>query len=208
MQKITDIKINKNNIKRSSVFIDNSFSFIVSKYVLNKNRIKIGLNINDLDIKNLIFEDNFFNAKKIALNLLAFKGRSSKEIIDRLVKKEFSNEIISNIIDDLIKNKFLNDYEFARVYALDKIRNKKLGPLLLKNELFKKGISKSIIDSIIKEFYDNETKKKLITDIFNKKTNYQIKLDKKELNKIINYVRRRGYNWEDIQPVIVDFYES
>ena len=208
MQKITDIKINKNNIKRSSVYIDNAFSFSASKYVLNKNSISIGLNINDFEIKNLIFEDNFFKAKEIALNLLSFRARASKEIIDRLIKKEFSDEIISNVIDDLIQNKFLDDNEFARIYASNKIRYKKLGPILLQNELFKKGIRKSIIDSIIKEFYDNETKKRLITDIFNKKSNHQSKLDKKELNKIINYVRRKGYNWEDIQPIIVDFYES
>ena len=40
------------------------------------------------------------------------------------------------------------------------------------------------------------------------KTKKPKKYSEKELNKIINYVRRRGYNWEDIQPVIVDFYES
>jgi len=208
MQKITDIKINKSNIKRSSVYIDNAFSFSVSKYVLNKNSISVGLNINDLDIKNLIFEDNFLKAKESAINLLSFRARSSKEIIDKLIKKKFSDAIISKVIDDLIQNKFLDDNEFARMYASDKIRNKKLGPISLQNELFKKGIRKSIIDSIIKEFYNNETKKNLIKDIFYKKSNYQSKLDKKELNKIINYIRRRGYNWEDIQPIVVGFYES
>ena len=206
MKIVTNIKRNKNN-NRVSIFLDEIYFLSVSEYVLNKNNISIGMKINDFDIDKINFENNLSKAKECALNLLAIRARSSSEIKNKLIKKKFSNELIFNVIEHLKKNKLLDDYEFAKMFANHNLKNKKLGPLAAKNELFKKGIDQSTIEIVVSKIYDNKTKYNIIREIFEKKNKINTKMDKKELNKIINYIRRKGFNWEDIQPVVVKYFE-
>jgi len=206
MKIVTNIKRNKNN-NRVSIFLDEIYFLSVSEYVLNKNNISIGMKINDFDIDKINFENNLSKAKECVLNLLAIRARSSSEIKNKLIKKKFSNEVIFNVIEHLKKNKLLDDYEFAKMFANHNLKNKKLGPLAAKNELFKKGIDQSTIEIVVSKIYDNKTKYNIIREIFEKKNKINKKMDKKELNKIINYIRRKGFNWEDIQPVVVKYFE-
>ena len=71
----------------------------------------------------------------------------------------------------------------------------------------KKGIDQSIINLIISETYDNQMKQKIIKEIFDKKNRTNTKMDKKKLNKIINFIRKKGFNWEDIKPVVINYLE-
>lgn len=207
MKVITNIIRNKNNKNRLSIFVDENYFFSVSENILKKNNIIVGMEIKDLDVDKINFEDNISKAKEYALNLLSYRSRSCYEINDKLIKKKFNNDVVSHVINDLKNIKLLDDYEFAKILTTHNLRYKKLGPLSARNELFKKGIDQSIINLIISETYDNQMKQKIIKEIFDKKNRTNTKMDKKKLNKIINFIRRKGFNWEDIKPVVINYLE-
>ena len=207
MKIITNIKRNKNKKNRFSIFVNENYFCSISENILKKNNIIIGMKVNDLDIEKINFEDNTFKAKEYALNLLSYRSRSCQEINNKLNEKNFKIEVINHVIDELKFKKLLNDYEFAKMLTRHNLRNKKLGPISARNELFKKGIDEPTINLIISDIYTNVMKKKIIKEIFDKKNKNNKNMNKKELNKIINHIRRKGFNWEDIQPVVINYLE-
>ncbi|MFA6056323.1 MAG: hypothetical protein WC769_13220, partial [Thermodesulfovibrionales bacterium] len=53
------------------------------------------------------------NAKQYALKLLGYRGRSEKELKDRMTGKGFSDTLISSTIDHLKNLGFVNDVSLA-----------------------------------------------------------------------------------------------
>jgi Uncharacterized protein conserved in bacteria len=78
-------------------------------------------------------------AKRIAFQMLKFRNRSRREIYDRLKRKGFSEEIISQAIDFLARLKYLDDEEFARSWSQSRIA-KPLGLRRISFELKQKGV--------------------------------------------------------------------
>ena len=102
MKVITNIIRNKNNKNRLSIFVDENYFFSVSENILKKNNIIVGMEIKDLDVDKINFEDNISKAKEYALNLLSYRSRSCYEINDKLIKKNFNNDVVSHVINDLL----------------------------------------------------------------------------------------------------------
>lgn len=89
-----------------------------------------------------------------ALNFLSFRARTLSEMRAYLRKHGFEH-CSEKIIKRLKEYGYLDDKQFAKSWIKDRLQSRDLGKARLKEELFKKGISKEIIEEQLEELYND-----------------------------------------------------
>ncbi|NLW21900.1 MAG: hypothetical protein GXY88_01375 [Tissierellia bacterium] len=144
---ITKIETQKNK-ERVNIYLDGKFAFSISTEIKYKYNLKENMEIQEDFINKILMEEEQLRANNYALSYLSYRSRSKKEIVDKLKEKGFEDWIIQNCLDYLEGYGYVNDREFAKAFMRDKINMNKYGPQRIRYELYKKGISKEIIDKV------------------------------------------------------------
>jgi regulatory protein len=87
-------------------------------------------------------------AKQYALKLLSYRGRSEKELKDRMTGKGFSDTLISSTIDHLINLGFVNDVSLAESLKREATANKFFSRNGARRYLLNRGIPRDIIHTV------------------------------------------------------------
>ena len=147
MGKITDIKTQKGNKSRVSVYIDGRFFCGLDALTALKHRLEIGSEADEDELAKIQAESEYASALDKSLGYLSVRQRSEKEISDYLKKKGCLPMTVSRVKERLRELGYLNDREFARAYVAE---NKRVyGTIRLKTELMKRGVSRDIIDETL-----------------------------------------------------------
>ena len=203
MPQITAIKVNKKRPNRRSIFIDGQFAFTVSEGIFFQHNLEEGGELSDKQIKELTTADEFDKAKQAAVNLLSFRPRSIKEVSNRLVHKGWNKDLADRVTGELVDKGYLNDEEFAAIFARDKAKNKCLGPVALKSELIKTGVAQKIIEKTIEAVYSKYPADELIQRLMKKRgIDLDVPLVKKEKQRFINLLKRKGFTWDQMESVV------
>jgi regulatory protein len=144
---------------------------------------------------------NVRKAKKYAFKLLSYRGRSEKELEDRLVKKGFSKTVASSTIGYLKKLGLIDDKTFAEYLKREALTKKLLSHNGAKRFLISRGIPRVIAEEILSnvENADIENAKRLVDKKLKAIINYS-PLNKKK--KLYNLLCRRGYSRDAIYKVL------
>ena len=203
MPQITAIKVNKKRPNRRSIFIDGQFAFTVSEGIFFQHNLEEGGELSDKQIKELTTADEFDKAKQAAVNLLSFRPRSIKEVSNRLIHKGWNKDLADRVTGELVDKGYLNDEEFAAIFARDKAENKCLGPVALKSELIKTGVAQKIIEQTIEAVYSKYPADELIQRLMKKRgIDLDVPLVKKEKQRFINLLKRKGFTWDQMESVV------
>ena len=146
---ITKIETQKNNKERVNIYIDHEFAFGLMMEIQYKYDLKEGMEIDGDYIRKVLKEEELSKAKDQALKYLSYRQRSKKEILDKLKKNGFEEDIIEDTLIYLEDYGLVDDVEFAKSFMRDKINLNKFGPTRIKYELYKKGIDESIIEDVL-----------------------------------------------------------
>lgn len=84
-----------------------------------------------------------------SFRLLGYRDRSKREILDRLKKRQYSQEEIDETFDRLERYNLVDDEKFAQAFAVSKAK-KFWGPLRIKAKLLELGVSGKIIEETMK----------------------------------------------------------
>ena len=151
-------------------------------------------------------------AKDAAYNYLSYRARSVKEVRDKLVQKEFAEEIIEQVVDDLQRQKLLNDREFARRFVEARL-GRANGSRKLAQELRRKGIETEIIDEVLGEFAATLDSEERAIGLLGKQTWRYRGLERdKAKRRMLGFLARRGYDaqmarsavdkvWQELQEL-------
>ena len=200
MPQITAIKVNKKRPNRRSIFIDGQFAFTVSEGIFFQHNLEEGGELSDKQIKELTTADEFDKAKQAAVNLLSFRPRSIKEVSNRLIHKGWNKDLADRVTGELVDKGYLNDEEFAAIFARDRAKNKCLGPVALKSELIKTGVAQKIIEQTIEAVYSKYPADELIQRLMKKRgIDLDVPLVKKEKQRFINLLKRKGFTWDQME---------
>ena len=203
MPQITAIKVNKKRLNRRSIFIDGQFAFTVSEGIFFQHNLEEGGEFSDKQIKELTTADEFDKAKQAAVNLLSYRPRSIKEVSNRLVHKGWNKDLADRVTGELVDKGYLNDEEFAAIFARDRAKNKCLGPVALKSELIKTGVAEKIIEQTIEAVYSKYPADELIQRLMKKRgIDLDVPLVKKEKQRFINLLKRKGFTWDQMESVV------
>jgi regulatory protein len=201
--KITDIKVNKNNVK---IFLDDEVLVETDSLIVSKLDLFVGKEINDNIVDKLKQEATFAKAKNDVIRFLSYRPRSEWEIYNKLNIKKYSVITIKKIISWLKEKNLINDREFSLMWIKERMANKPLGKLKIKNELRKKGITDSVIENIINDFFEKEVDELELAYqlVESKKNALKLKNIELEPKKIINMLKNRGFSYNVINNIYDD----
>lgn len=137
----------------------------------------------------------FSYGKNLALYHLSFKARTEKEVIEYLKKYDIDENIISQVIANLKEDKWINDSQYAYAIINANQLSGDKGPYVLTQKLAQKGISKSIIENILKEVDFSEVSQRVANKLLKK---YEGKLPTRALqDKIMQNLTNKGFSYAD-----------
>jgi len=205
--KITAIEPQKKNKDRCSVFIDGEFAFgmlVADAYLLG---LKEGNGISTKELTELKETVLLTDAKNLALKYLSYSMRTKREVVTKLKTYEFGEELISEVTDFLEQHRYLDDTSYAEKYIAEKTRAG-YGEWRIKQELFRRGIDAEIINSCIEENEEDATEKILSLLDRRIKSETEEEFNKKERQKIYNFLNSRGFGYDDTKSAIRQFWEA
>ena len=203
--KITAIETQKKNKDRCSIFIDGTFVFgmtISDAYLMG---LKEGNSISPAELKKLKETVVLMDAKNLALRYLSYNMRTKRDVAVKLKSYEFGEDLIDEVIEFLETHRYLDDKNYAEKYIAEKMRAG-YGPFRIKQELFIKGIDAEIISESLeeaKEENDENQMEKIISLLEKRiKSDTEEEFNKKERQKIYNFLNSRGFGYDDVKSAI------
>ncbi|MDD5431971.1 MAG: regulatory protein RecX [Candidatus Omnitrophica bacterium] len=147
-------------------------------------------------------EEAIQKAKEYAFLLLKFRLRSENELRDRLRRKQFDSNVISQVVDFLKEKEFIDDEKFSKAWIKSRI-NRKLGLRRICSELKLKGISKKIIDSQVKKVASDYSESEVVKSIVEERLSKLKGIDPQVVKRrIYGYLLRRGFSPEIIYEAL------
>jgi regulatory protein len=205
-RKIVRVKRSSKYSDRIIIYLDDKSVFRVPEDVFVSNPLHVNDIVTLEKIESYGNKMRLQEARDNAFRLLGYRMRSIAEMKKRLKEKDFDEEEVEKTIQYLIEKKYLNDEEFGKAFVKEKVKNKKIGPRALKSEIYSHYLSPELIESLIQEVYREFDLIDLIESHLNKrKIVKNILLDHKDKNKLTNFLTRKGFYWDTIQAVYLDW---
>lgn len=198
--KITNIDYQRDKT-RVNIYIDDKFAFGVSDELRYKHNLKIDDEIDDEFIQNILLLEEQNKAINYALNLLSYRQRTEKEIVQALKRKGYDDMFIEKTVEYCKENNYIDDLSFAESYIKDKVNLNKYGSNRIKYELQNKGVSRNIINKTLKIDEDTEFESALLLASKRMKS-YKDDDYNAIYRKLSGYLERKGYPYEIISKVL------
>lgn len=133
-----------------------------------------------------------------AVNLLAYKQRSIKELRERLLEKDWTNEeIVDSVIEKLKEYNYLNDAQFAKSFADSQIRQKPVGKRVLKMKLAGKKLDKETVEEALEKALEETPEEEIIERAIAKRLRLKGKPETREdAKKFYDYLLRQGFSYD------------
>ena len=136
-----------------------------------------------------------------AIKLLAAKPRSVGELRERLLEKTWTNvRIVDDVIEKLKVYKYVDDKQFAKDFAVSRLRQKPQGIRRLKQILAQKQLDKDTVDEATVSAFEKMPETELIDRAIEKRLRLKGKPDTREdTKKLYDHLLRRGFGFDLIR---------
>jgi len=143
-------------------------------------------------------------AKRRAMYLIGGREYGRNELIDKL-KNNYSEETAVKVADLMCEYGYVDDARYAEKLARNYIRVRRYGKSRAAMMMRQKGLDRETIDTALSQ-YTEEDMIEEIADILRKKYADRLFLEglegRKEMQKIIAALARRGYGYNDIKSAL------
>lgn len=197
VMKVTDIKANKKDSRRVSVWLDGEFAFSCYAETLEDERVYIGNELRSADVDRIRQSDSAEYAWRTALRTLERGMKTEKQIRDKLQEREVEEELIRKTVQRLREYGLIDDMEYARLYA-EQLYGK-YGRWGVVSRLRERGIPQEIVDQVTDSDGDPEVLLRQTTKLYNKhRGDEKYKRDQ----KIMRSLAAKGFTFSDIRNAI------
>jgi len=191
--------IAKKDEKNVKITLDNGDTLYLAYDVFFKNGLKKNDEISESRFSFLTCENQKFYLKQKAFRYLGRRLHSAYELKLKLRQKGYSLDLIDQIIDELINSNYVNDNEFALLFAEENIKNKLWGRRKLEAELFKKGIDRNIVSHVVREKFSGGDELSMALELGRKKVRSLSSRGfetEKIKTRLISFLLTKGYDYE------------
>lgn len=195
--KITDIKQQLRRADRYSIYIDGKYAFSLGELEILNTGIRLNMELTPVELNELRGRAEEDKAYDRVLGLLALRPRSSREVTDYLKRKKYEPETVTAILNKLSERGMINDLTFAQWWVEQRRALKAMSKRRLQQELRKKYISTEIINEVLGN--DETDEQEVLKAVVAKKR--QLARFQDDL-KLMQYLSRQGYNYDDIKAVL------
>lgn len=199
MPRITDITAQKRHTDIYNVIIDGKFVCGLGALELSSAGLKVGLELSDDDITQLVARSQGSKAFNAALRYLSYRPRSEHEVRDYLLRKDYDGELVETTLSRLKENSFVNDTAFAESWIRSRQASAPRSQRVLRMELVKKRVAKDVIESVLAEQGDDAELEALCSVAKKKLRLLRFSQDKQKLTQ---YLVGQGYAYSDVKRVL------
>jgi len=212
--KITDISIQLKNADRVNVSVDGKFRFSLDIFQIGELGIKVGREYTEGELAGIENESQFGKLYARALEYCLMRPHSIREVKDYLWKKTRTTKYKSRdgqikdregvsqanadrVLERLIEKGYIDDAKFARFWVENRNQTKGSSMRKLTAELRTKGIDQLMIESVLADS-DRSDDDELRKILAKKRSKYP------DEQKLIAYLARQGFAYDDIKTAIAD----
>jgi regulatory protein len=139
-----------------------------------------------------------------ARKLCAIEERCRFDIRKKLFDWGISSGDTEKIINQLVADKFLDEWRFARLFAVGKFHNNKWGKIKISYELLRKNIAKNTIEDALRRIDEEEYNEVLKKELLKKQKSIAAG-DSMELKaKLQRFASSKGFEYDIIDRVLDD----
>jgi len=208
--KITRLVAQKKNPNRVSVYLDGAYAFGVHGMLIADFRLSIGRVLTEAERRKLAEADAVLRAKAVALNYIAYRPRTEREVRRKLAEKGFSDDFIAPVIERLYALGYLDDAAYARNYAHARYANKGYGPQRIRTELLRRGVNRALVDATVDELTATSDPLEAARSYAEKRWQRLAgETDsRKRLKKLSDFLVRRGFTYDTVRRVLAELTEG
>lgn len=129
---------------RVSVYLDGEFAFGLA--LIHAVWLRTGQNLTDEQIGALKEADTLEKAKRKAVDFVAYRPRTAREVRRRLQKAGVDEAAAERVLADLRSAGLIDDESFSRQWAESRLRNSPRSRRMIAWELRQKGVDAKTID--------------------------------------------------------------
>lgn len=204
MNVISKIEVCKRNKERVNLFINEEFAFSLSAELVYKHKLQPKQEVDVEKIKILALEDSLIKCKNTSLKIIERSYKTEKEMVEKLLSKEYEKDIVVETIKFLKEYNFIDDKKYAKMYINDKV--KKEGKNKIKYALLRKGVKEDVVLELLDTIEDDKVVE-IATELAIKKLRVLEKRenDKRILSqKLYRFLMSKGYNYDLVSAVTKD----
>lgn len=141
-----------------------------------------------------------------ALNLLAFRARSSAELSRALVRKGEDKALVDRAILKLQEHGLLDDSAFAQSFTRAKVLGAQQSRRRVQQGLARKGVARDVSDAAIATVFEEEAldPQALVEQVARRKLRSLVKLEPiVRKRRLYAFLARRGFDSEDIRRAMM-----
>ena len=198
--KITKIEQQKKHKNRMSVFLDGEFAFGIDAFTLFSLHLTEDDEITEERLgtikQTVLLED----AKNKAAKLLSSRSYTARDMKKKLLEYTGDEDVAEKTLAFLKEYRLIDDRDYARRFASDCLRIKKLGKRNIRMKLIEKGISAALADETLDALDSAEEERENLEKILLKKLGGNFEFE--NLMKAKRYAASRGYSFDEIDSAI------
>lgn len=212
--KITSVEPQKKSAswrtKRYNIYLDGQFAFGADEDLIVDHRLLVGKEISSEDLEKLLKETEVGKIMERMYGLFNIRQRSEREIKNYLKnlsfkrkvkeKEEISDLVVESVIDKLKRKGMINDLEFAKAWVESRL--KKHGINRIKQELYRKGIDREIINEVVRQQVTGNSEE-VAAKLLEKKIERWKNLPNLEFRKkAYDFLLRRGFEYDLVKSIV------
>ena len=214
---ITAIEQQKRNKNRLSIFIDGGYAFGMERLAFGLLGLRVSDELSAKELEEIKATAVVEDAKGLALRYLSRQPRTAGEVMLKLKGYDIDEDVILAVLDFLKEYRYVDDTAYSGKYIEQK-RRAGYGDIRIKGELIRKGVKRDIVDSVFSELAEEmddeddavDETGEIILNLLRRriKSESREEFDKKERQRIYNFLNSRGFSYDDAKAAVRMYWEG
>lgn len=201
MNTITAITPTPRHPGRFELLVDGKSFATLSLDAIERLRLVVGGSVAGME-ERITHEAAALKTYDRALNMLAFRGRASRELARSLERKGEPRVLVSRAIERLTEQGLLDDSAFAESFTRAKVLGAQQSRRRVQQDLARKGVAREVSDAAIATVFEEEQvdQRQIVEQAARKKLASLRKLEPMvRRRRLYAFLARRGYDADDIR---------
>ncbi|HET9683796.1 MAG TPA: regulatory protein RecX [Gemmatimonadaceae bacterium] len=201
MNTITAITPTPRHPGRFELLVDGKSFATLSLDAIERLRLVVGGSVAGME-EHITHEAAALKTYDRALNMLAFRGRASRELARSLERKGEPRVLVSRAIERLTEQGLLDDSAFAESFTRAKVLGAQQSRRRVQQDLARKGVAREVSDAAIATVFEEEQvdQRQIVEQAARKKLASLRKLEPMvRRRRLYAFLARRGYDADDIR---------
>lgn len=202
MKTITDIKPQVKNKGRVSVYLDGSYYCGLDLATTLKYRLKVGQQIEENTLVEIQKNSELQACFDSALNVISSTIKTEREVVARLIKKGYLEEVAIETVEKLKSYGYIDDFDYATRYV-ETYKNTQ-GKRAIALKLKQKGVPQEDVEKAVSAMENQSEQAYVLAQKYMKNK----AVDKKNLQKLYKYLLSKGFDYDECKFATSKFDEN